>query len=135
MSAKVHIVADISANGFGHLAQISPILMALAKVRPGLKVTLRTEVDPVICGQFLDIPFKVGPTPPDPNMRMKGPLDVDADGLFEDYQNLVADWENVITSDAAVLAAESTVSVAEAAVSATEMTTEMIGLVAKFDAF
>ncbi|MBO43151.1 MAG: hypothetical protein CMM28_05445 [Rhodospirillaceae bacterium] len=105
MSAKVHIVADISANGFGHLAQISPILMALAKVRPGLKVTLRTEVDPVICGQFLDIPFKVGPTPPDPNMRMKGPLDVDADGLFEDYQNLVADWENVITSDAAVLAA------------------------------
>ena len=66
MSAKVHIVADISANGFGHLAQISPILMALAKVRPGLKVTLRTEVDPVICGQFLDLPFKVGPTPPDP---------------------------------------------------------------------
>ena len=105
MSVEVHIVVDISANGFGHLAQISPILTALAKVRPGLKLTLRSEVDPVICEQFLDIPFEMGPTPPDPNMRMQGPLDVDADGLFEDYQNLVADWENVITSDAAVLTA------------------------------
>lgn len=105
MSAEVHIVADISANGFGHLAQVAPIVTAFAKVRPGLKLTLRTEVDPIICGQFLDIPFEMGPTPPDPNMRMQGPLDVDADGLFEDYQDLVADWENVITRDAAVLAA------------------------------
>jgi hypothetical protein len=103
MADTRHIVVDVSANGFGHLAQIAPIVTALSELTPGLKLTLRTEVDPKICGQFLKVPFEMGPAPPDPNMRMRGPLDVDVEGLFSDYQALVADWDKVVAGDAAVL--------------------------------
>ena len=102
MVSVPHIVADISANGFGHLAQMAPILDCLAGDRE-IRITLRTEVDPAICRQFLQIPFEFGPAPNDPNMRMKGPLDVDSDGLFEDYKVLFNEWDEVVSRDAQIL--------------------------------
>ena len=97
-----HIVADISANGFGHLAQMAPILDCLAGDRE-VRITLRTEVDPEICRQFLEIPFEFGPAPKDPNMRMRGPLDVDSEGLLADYKELFAEWDEVVSRDAQIL--------------------------------
>jgi hypothetical protein len=98
-----HIVADISANGYGHIAQLAPILTGLVETKGGATLTLRTEVDAGICAEFFDIPFAMGPPPPDPNMRMKGPLDVDREGLFADYRALTDNWDDVIAKDAAAL--------------------------------
>lgn len=36
-------------------------------------------------------------------MRMKGPLDVDVDGLFADYEKLVGEWDEVVAADAVLL--------------------------------
>ncbi|HAA93985.1 MAG TPA: hypothetical protein DCE33_16175 [Rhodospirillaceae bacterium] len=102
MAIQPHIVADISANGFGHLAQVSPILEELAAEQE-IRLTLRTEVDLEICSQFLSVPFEIGPPPPDPNMRMKGPLDVDVEGLFADYRKLIGEWDQMISADADLL--------------------------------
>lgn len=102
MAAVPHIVADISANGFGHIAQMAPILHKLAE-NLEIQITLRTEVKAEICHEFFKIPFQFGPPPPDPNMRMKGPLDVDIDGLFVDYKNLVSRWDEVVLRDAEIL--------------------------------
>ena len=104
MSGGPHVVVDVSANGFGHLAQVAPILTRLAERNPGTRLTLRTEIDPLICAQFFAIPFEIGPPPPDPNMRMRGPLDVDSDGLFADYVSLFENWDSVLDADSAVLA-------------------------------
>lgn len=101
-NAIPHIVADVSANGFGHLAQIAPILDSITNHRK-CRITLRTEIPPEICKEFLKIPFQFGPPPPDPNMRMKGPLDVDIEGLFQDYKSLIYEWDEVVSKDADIL--------------------------------
>jgi len=38
----LHLFVDISSHGFGHLAQVAPILNELARLRPELKLTVRS---------------------------------------------------------------------------------------------
>jgi hypothetical protein len=103
MSGPQRIIVDISANGYGHLAQLAPILQNLNKQHPGSSFILRTELDPSICAEFLSIQFELGPKPPDPDMRMRGPLHVDTDGLFSDYVQIFADRRSIIENDAQTL--------------------------------
>ena len=37
-----HLFIDISSHGFGHLAQVAPVVGALIGQRPDLRLTLRT---------------------------------------------------------------------------------------------
>ena len=39
-----HLFVDISAHGLGHLAQTAPVLQALRRRRPGLRLTLRSAL-------------------------------------------------------------------------------------------
>lgn len=100
-----HIVVDISANGYGHLAQLAPILQTLYQLRSNIAVTVRTDLDRSICAEFINIPFEMGPRPPDPDMRMRGPLHVDENGLFADYSKIFSDRDAVIAHEAQVLRA------------------------------
>ena len=47
----------------------------------------------------------MGPRPPDPDMRMRGPLHVDENGLFADYSKIFSDRDAVIAHEAQVLRA------------------------------
>ena len=37
-----HLFVDISSHGFGHLAQVAPILNQLVRIRPELRLTIRS---------------------------------------------------------------------------------------------
>jgi hypothetical protein len=52
--AIAHLVVDISGHGYGHAAMTIPILNALRRVRPDLKVTIRTSVPPAWIAERLE---------------------------------------------------------------------------------
>ncbi|MEC8135884.1 MAG: hypothetical protein VX107_06985 [Pseudomonadota bacterium] len=105
MAGPLKIVVDISANGFGHLAQLAPILEVAKKRWPDSSFILRTDLDRSICAEFLRFPFEMGSSPPDPDMRMHGPLLVDADGLYSDYAEIFSDRQNIVGAEAEKLRA------------------------------
>lgn len=42
MSASAHLFVEVSAHGYGHLAQVAPVLNVLVKFLPDLRITLRS---------------------------------------------------------------------------------------------
>ncbi|MFZ4538018.1 hypothetical protein [Propionivibrio sp.] len=46
--ARPHLLVDISAHGFGHLAQVAPILNELQLLQPALRLTVRSGLPPEI---------------------------------------------------------------------------------------
>ena len=40
--SRPHLFVDISAHGFGHLAQVAPVLNALTERLPALRLTIRS---------------------------------------------------------------------------------------------
>jgi len=57
----VSIVFYISGHGFGHASRQVEIVNALSKLRPDLRVILRTEVDPALLARTLRAPYDLRP--------------------------------------------------------------------------
>jgi hypothetical protein len=43
--AVAHLIVDVSGHGYGHAAMTFPILNALRRIRPYLKLTIRCDQD------------------------------------------------------------------------------------------
>ena len=93
-----HIVVDISSNGFGHVAQLAPILNSLS-IHYDLKFTIRTAVKYTLCKEFFDFDFSYQDPPPDPEIVMKGPLEVDSLSFLKDYTSLYNNWSDIVVHD------------------------------------
>ena len=44
--ALPHLLLAVTAHGYGHLAQSAPVVEALTRRMPGLRVTLQGDIDP-----------------------------------------------------------------------------------------
>lgn len=99
-----HLVADISAHGFGHLAQTTAVLDALHRLLPSLAVTIRTGHDEEILRKFLTIPFETAPPPPDIGMIMHGPSSIDVPASYGAYRDLHGVFEDVVEQERQALA-------------------------------
>ncbi|MFB0935428.1 MAG: hypothetical protein QMB52_06610 [Propionivibrio sp.] len=53
-----HLFVDISSHGFGHLAQVAPILNHLARIRPGLRLSIRSGLPPEKMRARIAAPFE-----------------------------------------------------------------------------
>lgn len=53
-----HLFADISAHGFGHLAQAAPVLERLVARLPGLRLTVRSALPETVLRQRIATPFE-----------------------------------------------------------------------------
>lgn len=69
-----HLLLAVTAHGYGHLAQSSPIIEALARRIPGLQVTLLGDIDPTFARQRLPPGFRHIQQASDPGLRMDGPM-------------------------------------------------------------
>ena len=96
----LHLVADITAHGFGHLAQSACVLNALARERSDIRVTVRCGHDRHILEQFLEFSFETSSPSPDPGMHNLGPSRVDAEKSLLAYQELIADWNGLLKHEA-----------------------------------
>ncbi|MDD4910788.1 MAG: hypothetical protein PHP57_00695 [Sideroxydans sp.] len=88
-----HLLVDISAHGFGHIAQTAPVVNELVRRIPDLRVTVRSAASTAYLQQRFTIPFQHIPTAIDFGMTMFNAVEVDVPRSLANYREYHANWE------------------------------------------
>ncbi len=108
------IWAAISAHGFGHAAQVVPVLNVLGKIVPSLRVLLRTTVPASFFSDRLEIPWELSAVQQDIGCVQHGPLKIDTEATWNEHARFHASWsERVQTEITAMQAARPDVVLAD----------------------
>ncbi|HQT27446.1 MAG TPA: hypothetical protein PLK99_12765, partial [Burkholderiales bacterium] len=95
---KRRILVDISAHGFGHVAQTSPVVNALFRRFHGLEVFVRSGL-PILEGR-LECPFEWINRSVDLGIVMKNAVDVDAAATASAYLAFHENWKKRVDDEA-----------------------------------
>jgi len=98
-----HLFADVSAHGFGHLAQAAPVLNRLAELLPGLRLTLRSGLPGEKLRQRIRAPFAHIAAASDFGYLMLDALRIDLAATAAAYRAAHADFAARVATDAALL--------------------------------
>ena len=93
------IWAAISAHGFGHAAQVVPVLNALGRLVPDLRVLLRTTVPASFFKDRLAIPWKVSAVQQDVGCIQNGPLSIDVEATWREHKRFHATWSDRLQTE------------------------------------
>lgn len=93
------IWAAISAHGFGHAAQVVPVLNALGRLVPDLHVLLRTTVPTPFFKDRLVIPWEVSAIQQDVGCIQNGPLTIDVEATWLEHKRFHATWSDRIQTE------------------------------------
>lgn len=93
-----HLLAAISAHGYGHLAQTAPVLNALRARLPELQLTVRCGLPHAVLAPRIAGPFVHQPVEDDFGMVMHSALAVDVAASAARYAAFHADWERRVDS-------------------------------------
>jgi len=91
---------SISAHGFGHAAQLMPILNELGEVIDDLHVILRTQVPVDFFQRHLQVSWELQDAQQDVGCVQRGPLDIDVAATWEAYTKFHTDWEHKVEAEA-----------------------------------
>lgn len=97
------IWAAISAHGFGHAAQVVPVLNALGKRVPGLRALLRTTVPASFFQDRLAIPWVMSPVQQDVGCVQNGPLSIDIEATWREHHRFHATWADRLQMEVAAM--------------------------------
>ena len=97
----------ISGHGYGHAAQVVPVLNALGALVPGLTAILRTTVPASFFHDRLTIQWKLSPAQQDIGCVQDGPLKIDIDATWVAHQRFHETWEARLSSEVAAMQAAS----------------------------
>ncbi len=98
-----HLLVSISGHGFGHVAQTAPVLNALYKKCPQLRITVRSNVATSHLRSRIRVPFTHLQSEGDIGMLMNSPLSVDVEKSRAAYHAFHADWTARVESEAQLL--------------------------------
>ena len=87
------LLATISAHGLGHLAQSAPVLNALRRRVPGLKLTVASTLPEARLRQRIEGDFRIEPRALDFGFVMHDALRVDLQASAAAYREWHADWD------------------------------------------
>ncbi len=87
------IWAAISAHGYGHAAQVIPVLNELGARVPRLSAVLRTTVPESFFRDRLSIPWSRLPVQQDVGCIQQGPLQIDVHATWEAHARFHETWE------------------------------------------
>ena len=93
------IWAAISGHGFGHAAQVVPVLNALHRLVPDLRVLLRTTVPPSFFKDRLIPPWGVSPVQQDVGCIQSGPLKIDVEATWHEHHRFHSSWEERLQTE------------------------------------
>jgi len=114
-----HCVVAISSHGFGHLAQVAPVLNQFTSeitqtdpspnpnpnpVAPSIRFTLRTKLPALHMARRVRVPFAIDVVSDDFGMQMYSALESDLPASLRRYQALHADWTRHVDQVAEQLA-------------------------------
>jgi hypothetical protein len=100
-----HLFVDISAHGFGHLAQAAPVLAALAARCPGLRLTIRSALPAGLICERIARDFDHLAAASDTAFLMHDATRVDRAASAAAYRAAHADWPARVAGEADFLSA------------------------------
>ncbi len=100
-----HLLVDVTAHGYGHVAQTAPVVNELARRIPGLRVTLRSAAPAEFLRQRFRCEFQHVPVALDFGMAMVDAVEVDVARSMAAYRAYHADWERKVAHAAEDMAA------------------------------
>ena len=99
------IWAAITAHGFGHAAQIVPVLNALTRHVSDVRVLLRTTVTPSFFHDRLVSPWTISPVQQDIGCIQNGPLTIDIEQTWTEYERFHRQWHERLATEVAAMRA------------------------------
>lgn len=99
----MHLFADISGHGFGHLAITAPVLDALAGIVPNLRLTVRSGLPAARLAQRIAPRFAHIPAASDFGYVMHDALSIDHAASAAAYRAAHADWPAAVAAEARFL--------------------------------
>lgn len=100
------LLAAISHHGLGHLAQVAPVLHALAARRPDLALTIWSGLDPAVLRRRITLPFSHRCEAADVGLAMLDAMRVDRAASHAAYQRFHKDWDRRVAEVAGWLRAQ-----------------------------
>lgn len=100
-----HLVVDLSAHGFGHVAQTAPVVNALARRLPDLAITIRSAAPADLLASRFSCGFTHLAETLDFGMVMGSALEVKAADSAAAYRALHGAWDRRVAAAAERLAA------------------------------
>ena len=97
----------ISGHGYGHAAQVVPVLNALGTLMPGLTAVLRTTVPSSFFRDRLAIQWELSPVQQDIGCIQDGPLKIDIDATWAAHQRFHETWEARLSNEVSAMQATS----------------------------
>ena len=98
-----HLFVDISSHGFGHLAQVAPILNQLARIRPELRLTIRSGLPPEKMRARITAPFEFINGRSDFGFVMFDAVRIDHAATAEAYRVWHENWPGRVAAEAEFL--------------------------------
>ncbi len=99
----MHVLADISAHGLGHLAQTAPVLSALRERFPAVRLTVRSGLAVERLAQRIRGPFTHIAAASDFGFVMQNAVDIDFAASARRYQAFHTEWDANVAEAAAAL--------------------------------
>lgn len=96
----MHLLAAISYHGFGHTAQTAPVVNALRRLLPDLRVTVQSAVPHEFLRKHFRNEFTHVPIALDLGMVMHDAWNVDAEKSIAAYAELHRDWDQKVEREA-----------------------------------
>jgi len=93
------IWCSISGHGFGHAAQMLPVLNELGHRVSGIRAILRTTVPPWFFDARLTMAWEVSPAEQDIGCIQCGPLTIDVNATWAAHQAFHAEWEKRVLQE------------------------------------
>ena len=97
----------ISGHGYGHAAQVVPVLNALGTLVPGVTVVLRTTVPSSFFRDRLAIQWDLSPAQQDIGCVQNGPLKIDIDATWAAHQHFHKTWGARLSNEVVAMQAAS----------------------------
>ncbi len=96
----LHLFVDISSHGLGHLAITAPVLNALQKISPNLRLTVRSSAPPAKLRQRIRMPFDLIEAATDFGYVMIDATRIDLAASAIAYHQAHSDWAFQVRQEA-----------------------------------
>lgn len=103
MSRDPHLFVALSGHGFGHLAMTAPVLNALRRRLPALRLSIQCPLPRTVLQARIEGGFELIPEATDFGMHMASALEVRIDESLEAYRAFHRDWETRLVRQSGIL--------------------------------
>lgn len=99
-----HLWLTLTPHGYGHAVMTAPLVAELRRRRPGLRLTIQTELPRAFLATRYGSDFELVDSIPDFGMVMTSAVGVDVPASAAAYARLAARWPDLVAAEAARLA-------------------------------